>query len=97
MQAQASLMPAQAIVAALEAMRDRSGKIEFLLNTKLPVLFIAGKEDTRIPVQKVMAQAILPAHAEVLLLAGVGHVGFVEAQQKTLEMIRSFAQRVQPD
>ncbi len=95
MQAQASLMPAEAIVAALEAMRDRSGKIEFLLNTRLPVLFIVGKEDARIPVQKVMAQAILPPHAEVLILAGVGHVGFVEARQKTLEMIRSFAQRVQ--
>ena len=94
MQAQASLMPAEAIVAALEAMRDRSGKIEFLLNTRLPVLFIAGKEDARIPVQKVMAQAILPAHAEILILAGVGHMGFVEAQKKTLEMLRGFAQRV---
>jgi hypothetical protein len=28
-----------------------------------------------------------------LILAGVGHVGFVEARQKTLEMIRSFGLR----
>jgi len=90
----ASKTPAKGIIAALEAMRDRSGKIELLLNTAVPVLFIAGKEDLRIPVQNVMAQAILPQHAEVLILGKVGHMGFLEAKNKTLEMIRCFAKKV---
>lgn len=85
--------PPQGIISALEAMRDRSGKIELLLNTNVPVLFIAGKEDKRIPVQNVMAQAILPAHSEVLLLGNVGHMGFIEAREKTLDMLRCFIRK----
>jgi len=91
----ASETPAKGIIAALEAMRGRSGKIELLLNTVVPVLFIAGKEDPRIPVQNILAQAILPQHSEVLILGKVGHMGFMEAQSKTLEMIRCFVQRAQ--
>jgi len=90
----ASETPAKGIIAALEAMRDRSGKIELLLNTVVPVLFIAGKEDSRIPVQNIMAQAILPQHAEVLILGKVGHMGFMEAKTKTLEMVRCFVKKV---
>ncbi|MCF8365721.1 MAG: alpha/beta hydrolase, partial [Bacteroidales bacterium] len=89
----ASKTPAKGIIAALEAMRDRSGKIELLLNTEIPVLFIAGKEDPRIPVQNVMAQAILPAHSEVMILGRTGHMGYIEARDKTFEMIKCFAAR----
>ncbi len=95
LQKSAAKTPPQAIIAALEAMRDRSGKIELLLNTNVPVLFIAGKEDKRIPVQNVLAQAILPAHAEVLILGNVGHMGFIEARGKTLEMLRCFIHKAQ--
>ncbi len=94
LQEMAEKTSAEGIIAALNAMKDRSGKIELLLNTRLPVLFIAGKEDSRIPVQNVMAQAILPSHAEVLILGNVAHMGFIEARTQTLEVIRSFATRI---
>jgi pimeloyl-ACP methyl ester carboxylesterase len=94
LQKRAAQTPPEGIVAALEAMRDRTGKIELLLNTKVPVLFIAGKEDSRIPVQNIMAQAVLPAHAEVLILGNVGHMGFIEASEKTLDMLRYFIHKV---
>lgn len=93
LQEQASKTPAEGIIAALEAMRDRTAKIELLLNTKVPVLFIAGKEDSRIPVQNIMAQAILPNHAEVLILGKTGHMGFIEAREQTLEMLSCFARK----
>lgn len=93
LQEQASKTSAEAIIAALGAMRDRTAKIELLLNTRVPVLFIAGKEDARIPVQNIMAQAILPNHAEVLILGKTGHMGFIEAREKTLEMLKSFARK----
>ena len=95
LQKSASKTPPQGIIAALEAMRDRTSKIELLLNAKVPVLFIAGKEDKRIPVQNVMAQAILPAHAEVLILGNVGHMGFIESREKTLDMLRCFIKKAQ--
>ncbi len=84
----------QGIIAALHGMKERSGKLDLLLNTNIPVLFIAGKEDTRIPVQNILAQAILPKHCEVLVLGEVGHMGFIEAKQKTLQMVSSFAEKV---
>lgn len=83
----------EGIVASLEAMRGRSGGIELLQNIEVPVLFISGKEDPRIPVQKIMSQALLPRHAEMLMLADVGHMGFVEAPEKTLPVLRDFAAR----
>ena len=95
LQKSASKTSVGAIVSALEAMRDRTGKIELLINTKVPVLFIAGKDDVRIPVQTVMAQAILPLHSEVLILGNVGHMGFIEARNTTLEVIKYFSQRIQ--
>lgn len=94
LQNRAAQTPPEGIIAALEAMRDRTGKIELLLNTSVPVLFIAGKEDSRIPVQNIMAQAILPKHAEVLILGNVGHMGFIEAREKTLDMLRCFIRKV---
>lgn len=90
----AGSMTSQGIIAALHGMKDRSGKLDLLLNTNIPVLFIAGKEDTRIPVQNILAQAILPKHCEVLVLGEVGHMGFIEAKQKTLHMVSSFVTKV---
>lgn len=85
--------PESGIIAALEAMRDRTGKIDFLANTPLPVMFIAGKEDSRIPVSSLIAQTMLPHHAEVLLLGKTGHMGFVEERDKTLGFLQSFVSR----
>lgn len=89
----AEKMSSESMIAALHGMKDRSGKFDLLHNTKIPVLFIAGKEDIRIPVQNILAQAILPGYSEVLVLGDVGHMGFIESEQKTLEMVRAFAQK----
>ena len=83
----------QGIISALEGMKERHSNTELLTVTHLPVLFIAGKHDTRIPVQNILAQAILPAHSEVLILGNSGHMGYIEARDETLGMIRSFCER----
>jgi len=83
----------EAIIAALEGMKERRSHLELLTSTHLPVLFIAGKHDSRIPVQNVMAQALLPSHSEVLILGNTGHMGYIEARDETLGMIRSFCGR----
>ena len=78
-------------------MKERTGSLDLLINTNLPVLFIAGKDDARIPIQNIMAQAILPSHSEMLILGGVGHMGFVEAEKETLGMIEGFVRRMMID
>lgn len=90
----ADKMNGQCIIAALQGMKERTGKLDLLLNSPIPVLFIAGKEDMRIPVQNVLAQAILPRHSEVLVLADVGHMGFIEKEKETLNILWSFVDRI---
>lgn len=83
----------KSVVAALHGMMDRKGSLDFLMSTELPVLFLIGKNDSRMPYNKLMAQAMLPAHAEILLLDKVGHMGFIEAPEITLTVVADFFKR----
>ncbi|GAB1419226.1 alpha/beta hydrolase [Bacteroidales bacterium] len=83
----------EAVVAALAGMRDRSSKLDVLHQMAVPILFILGKTDSRMPFAHLMAQLALPAQAELLLLSGVGHMGYLESANTTRSAIRHFAQR----
>lgn len=89
----AAQMTPEAIIAALEGMRDRPNQLQYLLLTEIPVLFIIGKQDSRMPYHQLMAQAVIPSHSEILLLEDVGHMGYIEAPFKTLQALRHFAIR----
>jgi pimeloyl-ACP methyl ester carboxylesterase len=93
LQEQASLMTPEAIIAALEGMRDRPNQLQYLLLTEVPVLFIIGKQDSRMPYNQLLAQAVIPSHSEALLLEDVGHMGYIESPVKTVQAIRHFAMR----
>ncbi|MDK2909798.1 MAG: hypothetical protein PWR20_1365 [Bacteroidales bacterium] len=86
-------MKAEAIIAAQAGMKERKSYIDLLTRANYPILIIAGKHDSRIPVDKVLAQAVLPPHSEVLLLAQAGHMGYIEAFKETLGAVRYFAER----
>jgi pimeloyl-ACP methyl ester carboxylesterase len=89
----AALMTPEAIIAALSGMRDRPGQHQFLLKTEIPVLSILGKQDSRMPFNQLMVQAVIPSHSEILLLDDVGHMGFIEAPGKTMKALKHFAMR----
>ncbi|MBW6491185.1 MAG: alpha/beta hydrolase [Lentimicrobium sp.] len=84
---------AKAIVATLEGMRERTGSLDFLIETTLPVLFVAGRNDSRMPYNKIMAQAMLGRNVQVQLLDNVGHMGFMEAPDKIFPVLRDFFRR----
>lgn len=88
---ESSKMSAEGVIAALSGMRDREGGLAYLMTTDRPVLFIVGKQDPRIPYNQLLAQAVIPAHSETLILDNVGHMGFIEAPETTLQTIRHFA------
>ncbi|HSG68690.1 MAG TPA: alpha/beta hydrolase [Bacteroidales bacterium] len=92
LQRSASKTHPRSIVAALAGMRDRESTIDVLINTKVPVLFILGKNDSRIPFQATLAQASLPPVSQILVLDKVGHMGFLEAQEATVKFIDGFAE-----
>jgi pimeloyl-ACP methyl ester carboxylesterase len=80
----------QAIIASLEGMKVREDKTHILREMKVPFLFIAGKQDIRIPYQKILEQAGMPKDSLVLMMDGVGHMGHIEAKAKTLHAIKCF-------
>lgn len=86
----AAQMTAQSIIAAQRGMMEREDKSIVLTMAKYPVLFIAGKMDTRIPFEKVTQMIILPKEATSLLLHDVGHMGYIESSDKTLYTIKCF-------
>ena len=81
---------AQGVMAALAGMRDREDLTALLGDLDIPVLFIVGKQDSRIPIEKILPQIALPKHAESLILEGVGHMGFIEARKQTLRTLAHF-------
>jgi pimeloyl-ACP methyl ester carboxylesterase len=71
-------------------MRDREAHTSLLNELDIPVLFIAGKQDSRITPDKILPQIALPKHAEALILDGTGHMGFIEARKQTLRTLAHF-------
>ncbi|HOX77830.1 MAG TPA: alpha/beta hydrolase [Bacteroidales bacterium] len=84
----------EGVIAAIRGMKNRPDRQHVLMNSRVPVLFIIGKNDARIPLSIIIPQTLLPAHSETLLLDHVGHMGFIEASAKTFDALQGFAQRV---
>ncbi len=83
----------EGVVAALAGMRDRDDHLEMLKKAPFPLFFVVGKQDSRIPLEKISGQLTLPPHAEAVVLDGVGHMGFVEAPAKIFPVAKDFLLR----
>ncbi|MEZ5197433.1 MAG: hypothetical protein R2764_13870 [Bacteroidales bacterium] len=79
------------IIAALKGMKERTDNTELLKTFKKPVLYIIGKEDSRIPLKTALYQSSLPNRCTVQILGGVGHMGYIEAKKETLHYLKQFA------
>lgn len=86
----ASAYSPQAIITALQAMRDRPDRSAVLQTFKQPVLFIIGKEDTAVPQDASMNQMTLPDMSSIVILEEVGHMGMFEARKKTQQAVIEF-------
>jgi hypothetical protein len=56
-------------------------------------MYIIGKEDSRIPTTIAMKQAAIPNRCYITLLGGVGHMGYIEAKEETLNAVKCFAEQ----
>lgn len=83
----------QAIIAALEGMKERVNRELVLRFAPFPVLFIAGKKDAVIPWDTIVQQSERPQRSRLVLLKEAGHMGFIEEKKETLKQLRRFAQR----
>lgn len=85
-------MKAESIVAAQKGMIERTTRLGVLIDGKFPVLFVVGKKDPRIMIENIFAQAMLPAHSEIMMLDNVGHMAHIEAKELVRARLLSFAQ-----
>ncbi|MGC4376099.1 alpha/beta hydrolase [Fictibacillus sp. Mic-4] len=75
-------------IAALEAMKDRPDRNSLLENTSLPVLLVAGKEDSVIPLENAFS-----ATKETIIqytIEKAGHMSMYEEPDELIHVMRSF-------
>ena len=80
----------ESIVFASKAMRDRKERLDVLKNVKVRILFIVGKEDTAVPLEKSLEQCYLAKESHVNFLANTSHMGMFEKKVETLGIIKYF-------
>lgn len=87
----------EGIVALLNGMLARKDRNEMLRASSVPQLFILGREDGYIPVEK--AEAMVAAHpqARVVWLEHSGHMGFLEEPEKTARVLLDFVRSTGPE
>ncbi len=82
----------EGIIAALAGMRDRIDRTNVLRQISCPVLFILGKNDVVIPIDKIISLLSLPKLSQTLILENTNHMGFIEAQKETLFSVEKFTE-----
>jgi len=88
----AAAVPLAVALGGIEAMGQRPDRRPVLEKATYPVLFIAGKEDKAVPLEKTHEESLLPDHCTVLWLANVGHLGFVERPADTRRAVRQLVE-----
>lgn len=88
----ASEMSKESLQAYYKAMMQRPDRVEVIRNTKIPVLFVLGKEDAAAAPEKVLAQVHLPLMTDIHLMDNVAHMGMLEAPEKINNIFFEFFQ-----
>ncbi|HAG15456.1 MAG TPA: alpha/beta hydrolase [Bacteroidales bacterium] len=86
----ANAMSKENVIAAMTGMKERESSLDILIDTNVPVLFILGKQDSRIPLEKVLAQTALPTISQTLILGEAGHMSWMEETNKTIQAMDGF-------
>ncbi len=81
----------EALIATLEAMKNRQDRSGVLPTLGMPVLYVIGKQDVNIPLEQSLEQCHLAPQNLVQILENVGHIGMIEAEKETLNMVNYFA------
>ena len=86
----ASQIPGEGIIAVLNGMRQRPSRIGVMEEGRVPCLWILGMMDSYIPYELIQTKVNLPTNARVVVLKKSGHLGFIEEEDKSAEMIIGF-------
>ena len=93
LQTEALQMSKEGIIAILEGMKVRKNTTDVLRNNKTPFLAILGKQDYRMPYEKMLPYFSLPDKSTICVINHVGHLGFIEARDETLFTLKCFVMK----
>lgn len=68
----------ESLISYYEAMMKRPNRTTILKNASHPVLFVAGMQDSAIPLADSLQQSQYPAHCQFHILKKSGHMGMLE-------------------
>lgn len=81
---------AKSLIAYYEAMIQRPDRTAVLQDTKVPVLFIIGKDDTAVPPDSVLPQVTIPPVSSVHIFEKVAHMGLWEVYEESNIILQQF-------
>ncbi|SDG84129.1 Pimeloyl-ACP methyl ester carboxylesterase [Dyadobacter soli] len=87
-------LPAEALIAGINAMRNRPDRTAVLASLPFPVLFIIGMQDKLIHFESVIELAEYPKKSYPLIFAEAGHMGMVERPDSTARMINWYMSKI---
>lgn len=86
----ASNIPGNGIIALLNGMIKRPSRAGVMEEGRVPCLWVLGTMDNYIPFGVIQDKVKLPSNARIEVLRHSGHLGFVEEEERSAEIIRDF-------
>lgn len=90
----ASSISGEGIVAVLRGMMVRPSRQKVMESGRIPCLWILGAMDNYIDCVNIQTKVQLPENAEVVILKNSGHLGFIEEEDRSVEVITKFIKKV---
>jgi pimeloyl-ACP methyl ester carboxylesterase len=75
-------------------MMQRPSRRELMEEGRVPCLWILGYMDSYIPHDIIQTKVNMPANARVVVLEKSGHLGFIEEEDKSVEVITGFVKKL---
>jgi pimeloyl-ACP methyl ester carboxylesterase len=85
-----SSLPVEALIAGMEAMRERPDRKHVLKSLRCPVMFIIGEKDKSVAPADAKAQIMIPKFFSTLILDEVAHMGMIEEPEDCLKFVGKF-------
>lgn len=89
----ASSISGEGIIAVLRSMMIRPSRLAVMEEGKVPCLWILGEMDNYINCELVKSKVKLPENAELIVLENSGHLGFIEEEKRSLDVLAEFVNK----
>jgi pimeloyl-ACP methyl ester carboxylesterase len=86
----ASGIKGEGIIAVLNGMMVRPSRLSVMEEGRVPCLWILGLMDNYIPCDIIQTKVNLPSNARVVVLKNSGHLGFVEEEDLSVQVMSDF-------